>query len=392
MDRGCAVIWVWLSVAPVAVGICFLSRAWAQEAVVPADSAEALIAQCEAYFRSLPFMKLVLESKNYISTGTEPERLYKDNRFEILIDHKSDKMRVLYYPRLVPSGPPRERFAVFENLYTPDVYFVGGSTLLDRKVFVESRTKSLTRSEWRSALADWPFPACWDILPWEAADDLPARMRKLGMRRAATEGQADGLIRLAGADADLSLEVWLDASLRGCPKKIVFQRNVDDPMAIAQYEYEVQRVQFVDGYPFPAAFSARRVNPEGKVGHSAIAKKFAESAGAKVVDRVEPRRTRRHETEVVEAVAVPSLSPADFALTTQIPDGTPVRMVDAPQLRYVWLKGQVVPATDPRALAAVRQAAYHPAASHPGRLWLSVASVGILLAVAVIVFWRRRRR
>jgi hypothetical protein len=392
MNGVCAGRRVWQSVALVAAGACFRPLALAQEATVPADSAEALVARCEAYFRGLPPMKLVLDSKNYFSSDTEPERCYKDTRFELVIDHNSHRMRLVSHPRPVPSGPPKERLSIFERVYTPDAYFVLFSPLVDRsKVYVESRTKPYTRSEWRSNLADFPFLACWGILPWESADDLPARMRKLPMQLTATEGQADGLIRLAGADADLSLEVWLDASLRGCPKKVVFQRNVDDPMAIVQYEYEVQRVQFVDGYPFPAAFSVRCVNPEGNMGQSAIAKKYAESAGIKMVDRMEPRRTHRDESQVAQAVAVPSLSPADFAPTMQIAEGTRVRMRDAPQLRYVWLKGQVVPETDPRALAAVRQASYSPAASHSGRLWLSVASVGILVAVAVILLWRRRQ-
>jgi hypothetical protein len=385
-----------LFLAPLAMWSWIMELAPAQEAST--DSPEALIAQYESYVRKAPCMKLVLEEMNYFTEATVVERLYKDQRTEVTLDVGAHSIRVLTTPRPVPPKEAKD-LAIFEQVYTPSAYFKVGSTFVEGRVLgiIDSRTKPLAPSDWRSYMAYLPFMACFGILPWDIPDDLVTRLRRMAVQVSSTEGDQGGLIRLSGADADLSLEVWLDPALQYCPKKIVFQRNLKNevPRAIIKYAYEVERVQFVDGYPFPATYTVVCGRAGGKLGtfpEPGIAE--AKAGTAQMKEYIVQPDTLTYRGQVVEAMAVPSLSPADFALTTKIPDGVRVRMVDAPQLEYRWFQGQVVPATDPRVLAAVQKASFQaaPSQSHPVRVWLAIASVAVLGVVMAILLWRGRAK
>jgi len=66
----------------------------------------------------------------------------------------------------------------------------------------------------------------------------------------------------------------------------------------------------------------------------------------------------------------------DFRITTNVPDYTAVFMQDAPQIKYVWLNGKIVPLSDDVALARARGHGFMPGPDSP-RFWF--VSIGILL-------------
>ncbi len=73
-----------------------------------------------------------------------------------------------------------------------------------------------------------------------------------------------------------------------------------------------------------------------------------------------------------------SASRSDFRLNASIHDYTPVYVMDAPQIDYVWLDGKVVPLTDELALARIRGHSFKPGIRNP-RTWLIAAGLIMIL-------------
>jgi len=77
-----------------------------------------------------------------------------------------------------------------------------------------------------------------------------------------------------------------------------------------------------------------------------------------------------------------SFSDPDFEISfiTEIPNGTPVFMKDAPHIEHIWLDGKVVPRTDEAMLAIARaNHKFMPGPDEP-RFWLLVISIIMILA------------
>ncbi|MDR1478205.1 MAG: hypothetical protein LBJ00_04620 [Planctomycetaceae bacterium] len=78
-----------------------------------------------------------------------------------------------------------------------------------------------------------------------------------------------------------------------------------------------------------------------------------------------------------------SLSKSDFEITEPVPNYTEVFMQDAPQVKYVWLDGKIVPYTDELAMAQLRGHKFMPGVNE-SRFW--VMAVGILMITIALGF------
>jgi hypothetical protein len=87
-----------------------------------------------------------------------------------------------------------------------------------------------------------------------------------------------------------------------------------------------------------------------------------------------------------------ALADTDFSFAMKVPDYTPVRMIDAEQLHYYWLKGEIVPATDDEAARIAKNAAARRLGSKGGwTKFLWIAGLSTIALVLVFLFERARR-
>ncbi|MCI0351530.1 MAG: hypothetical protein L0Z53_19070, partial [Acidobacteriales bacterium] len=162
------------------------------------------------------------------------------------------------------------------------------------------------------------------------------------------------------------------------------QRQVNDVMEASEYVYELERFENFSGHPFPTKFSIVSVKPAGRK------QKTNAVPGTKAPGAIEyddyPHRVITQKVDVVDVQFNQPVSAGDFQLTLKIPDGHIVRMVDAPQVKYRWYGGQIVPASDARAVEAAKAAAFQPAGAGWGRFWLvtgNFVALGVVVCIVV---------
>jgi outer membrane lipoprotein-sorting protein len=152
----------------------------------------------------------------------------------------------------------------------------------------------------------------------------------------------------------------------------------NDPRTVEEVSIEVLAFGEFDGRPFPIEMvTNRRV-----------------SEGIEFDGELHPASTSVTQGKLSSVKINEGLTDADFTFDLPVPDYTPVQMLDAHALRFYWLKGDIVPATDEEAGRIAKSAALKKI-ERKG-FWqrygwvIGVASVCIVL-IAVLDQVRRNR-
>jgi hypothetical protein len=124
--------------------------------------------------------------------------------------------------------------------------------------------------------------------------------------------------------------------------------------------------------------------------------------GGKTVREYEPARDAKGEVMMSPAYTTvwdvhlvdidfdPKFTEDEFKVSQPIPNGTKVTMQDAPQLKFVWEDGKIVPALDAKAVAAAREAKFRGGRGS-GRLWMFGLGLVLVLIVLVLTWYHRHR-
>lgn len=181
-----------------------------------------------------------------------------------------------------------------------------------------------------------------------------------------------GRLILRGTTADFVITAEFNSEECQYIKYLELKRitRVNDPFVFQECSFVVNRVEECNGLWLPVDYHVEEKKNGGK-------RHFINAPHeiAVVEDAILPR-TLKADVKLERVVLPTNISKEDFKITISVPNYTPVFMEDAPQIKYVWLEGKIVPLTDKLALAQARGHGFIPGPTEP-RFWFM--AIGILL-------------
>ncbi len=151
-----------------------------------------------------------------------------------------------------------------------------------------------------------------------------------------------------------------------------------EPRVVDKHVFEVQEFERVDGLSFPTVFrSARQL-----------------SEGIEFNGELRPAAKTITETRLSSVRLNVTFSNQDFKLETKIPNYTPVDMQDVQHLKFYWLDGKIVPATDEVAARLARDASLKRNGSRWGtaRLLGSLGLIALCIVLGCFLKFGRQKR
>jgi hypothetical protein len=227
------------------------------------------------------------------------------------------------------------------------------------------------------------YPGIFGYLPFDQLgneDYIPSVLQKyfnsISIRQEMTTSQ----ITLTLTHEDILFEMVFDNKENFVPQKFKLSRksNADQLSPGQIFSYESKFENYKNRFPAKYSYSIVYANSD-------------------LIDGVEKRTMDTYSGVVTfNRIKINTiLSESDLKITEQIPNYTEVFMQDAPQIRDVWLDGEIVPYTDEVALARIRGHDFIPGVREP-RFWLIAA--GVILVILGLFFkikmilqdWRRK--
>lgn len=239
-----------------------------------------------------------------------------------------------------------------------------------------------------------PSAPCYGIIRQKL---IPAFLRasKLSAKTATLEGTAVCVLKGISEDDEISL--WLDPSLDYAPRRIHYKRS--SQMIRESWQFDVKRFQQQGDLPVVSEATVTfTAGPQPVMSPVAVEKVVdgktvlehepAKDASGKVVMTPKSRFVR--EIKLVSLDFNPEFGDDDFKILQPIANGTRVHMQDASHLDYMWVDGEILVATDPKALAAARGALLYTGVG-VRLFWALLFPAAVLLVVVGWVFYRRRK-
>jgi hypothetical protein len=157
---------------------------------------------------------------------------------------------------------------------------------------------------------------------------------------------------LSGKVGGVDVKIWID-----CEKHFIWQilllrgENNSVSTQYSSRQYIVNNVQMIGDIIVPQSMSVVEKFPSGQTQpppeiKEQVIKQIKEHGGTLVLPE------RKMSTQIVfkDISLKAKISEDKLFSKTNIPNGTPVIMLDAPQIQYVWMDGEIVPKTDEVAL------------------------------------------
>jgi hypothetical protein len=182
--------------------------------------------------------------------------------------------------------------------------------------------------------------------------------------------QGNRVYRLIAFDEKDRYELWLTPTLGFAPVRISYfcdKKNNRQNINYFTFDFTVKSFNQSGLIPIPDRYVI-----EIETVHQWYEKDVLKSIPSKETIQGEIVTSNEH-----------SFSEKDFEITMPIPNYTEVSMQEAPQIRYVWLDGEIVPYTDEVALARIRGHGFIPGVQEP-RFWFIAA--GVILIILGLFF------
>ncbi|WP_460183843.1 hypothetical protein [Thermopirellula anaerolimosa] len=363
-----------LSVALVADGT-------SKETVDTAVNTAGVVRELEETLRECSYLEFDASVKVYEHSVDSSERpIMRDGQYHVLRGLKNWKCLGKVFGSTVYKGKAVAETTQFEHLIKGGEWFTvliepsSGkveSVLLDRNVSEEDRSWALLEDDFV-----WVFgyhPGNW------FASYLPDVLRQceLTAKPDVLDGRDTFLLEAQGRYGHYQL--WLDPSEGFLPRRMVLVKRGSDlfgkePVSASKglhavvITVDVRRIDRVKDIPVMAEFVIERE------------KSYDDR---RVVDRSMCSLSN------IRVLSNPAQEDG-FALSTKIPNGTPVQVQDALHLDFVWEDGRVVNVVDSRLVSRLEDSRFHPGGAN-SRFWLVAANagaIGLLLLVMALRRWR----
>jgi len=323
----------------------------------------------------------------YVTSPGKPRRLFNHESDRVFFDRGGRRIRVL---KQELSNSTHKPLLQTEQLYTLTQYLHVSADVSTNKARAASSRLSLAAAHWDSFASNSYYGALLGYLPLSGNDGfLPNVLRQWPVTTTASVLDGIPVTAIATSGPGVTLQVWLDPALRYMPRKIHFVRKTTDPLVVSQYTYVVHTTHSLGDYPFPSTAVIEWTKPAG---NAPLPKR---RVGDNKVSTMSERRIERH-VRVLSAELNTDMNGPEFAISTTIPDGIYVGMVDAPHLTYTWSGGTAVPVTDKRALEAVRTSRFGRDRQYYSAYWVRLAMlslcVGLVASLIGSMVWRYRFR
>ncbi len=228
--------------------------------------------------------------------------------------------------------------------------------------------------QWQSIGQLFSCPFALGFSPLASSSDyqyLPSFFRTDSTRIEKTVEDGHDLLVLHKSEGKLTSSLWLDPTLGYAARKLEVKQNMDklERGKTQSRKYEITEFQRIADTHVP------RVCDKTTLSVGLI---YEPQQGKPVEKLYLSEGNWRVEFSNWQIDI--ALSEKDFALTSDIADGTEVYLSDAPQIEHIWLDGKIVPKTDEAMLAVIRGHSFKPGIRNP-RYWLIAAGL-IMIAVA----------
>ncbi|MDR3111226.1 MAG: hypothetical protein LBU65_16280, partial [Planctomycetaceae bacterium] len=184
-------------------------------------------------------------------------------------------------------------------------------------------------------------------------------------------------IKLSVDSSASILFIWLDVKAKFAMRKMLASIKKPADGEPSEIQYTVDGFTESGGIKVPTGFTAKTTIPAYTLIRNNIPEGLKIEKQTKIQERIV--------TNIVKFITFdvnPELTVADFLPKANIPNETEVKVLETPQIKYVWLDGKIVPFTDELALARLRGHKFIPGVREPG-FWFMAAGI-IMIVIAII--------
>jgi hypothetical protein len=199
--------------------------------------------------------------------------------------------------------------------------------------------------------------------------DIHNSFQKMNLNFDQQKWQGHNVYRLIGFDKKDRYELWLDPTLQFMPVRISYlcDREMErNDVNYFTFDFVIESFNKSNSIPLPQKYVIK-------------IESMYQWYEKNVLKSIPSKETIQG--EIIVTSIGHTFSEKDFKITMPIPNYTEVSMQDAPQIKYVWLNGEIVPLTDEIALARIRGHGFIPGVREP-RFWLMTAGI-IMITLAL---------